>query len=45
MVGKDDGAAESIFGGAGGQLVVSETLDARLEGGTDGVLFGLVVKF
>ena len=34
-----------LLGGIGGQLVLSEVLDARVEGGTDGVLFGLVLKF
>lgn len=34
-----------LIGGAGAQLVVSENIDARVEGGSDGVLGGLVVKF
>jgi hypothetical protein len=34
-----------LFGGAGAQLVMSDTIDARLEGGSDGVTFGIVVKF
>lgn len=34
-----------IIGGAGAQLIVSENMDARLEGGSDGVMGGLVVKF
>jgi hypothetical protein len=34
-----------LTGGAGAQLVMSESVDARLEGGSDGVLGGLVVKF
>ncbi len=34
-----------ILGGAGAVLVMSDNIDARLEGGTDGVLAGLVVKF
>ncbi len=34
-----------LLGGVGTQMVMSDTLDARLEAGTDGVLGGLVVKF
>jgi hypothetical protein len=34
-----------LLGGAGAQLVVSEAIDARVQGGTDGILGGLVVKF
>lgn len=34
-----------ILGGAGAQLVMSESVDARLEGGSDGVMGGVVVKF
>lgn len=34
-----------LLGGAGAQLVMSDTIDTRLEGGSDGVTFGLVVKF
>lgn len=34
-----------LFGGAGAQLVMSNALDARVQGGTDGVLAGVVVKF
>jgi hypothetical protein len=34
-----------IIGGAGAQLVMSESMDGRIEGGSDGVLAGLVVKF
>jgi|GEM_PF-3705380 len=34
-----------LLGGAGAVLVMSDSIDARLEGGTDGVLAGLVVKF
>jgi hypothetical protein len=34
-----------LYGGAGAQLVMSNTIDARLEGGSDGVMGGLVVKF
>ncbi len=34
-----------IVGGAGAQLVMSESMDGRFEGGSDGVLAGLVVKF
>lgn len=34
-----------LLGGAGAVLVMSDNIDARLEGGTDGVLAGLVVKF
>jgi hypothetical protein len=38
-------AGGRLLGGAGGQMVLSESLDARLEGGSDGVFFGLVAKF
>jgi hypothetical protein len=38
-------AGGRILGGAGAQLVVSETIDARVEGGSDGIMGGLVVKF
>lgn len=34
-----------LLGGAGAQLVLSQSMDARAEGGSDGFLFGLVVKF
>lgn len=34
-----------LLGGAGAQLVMSDTIDSRLEAGSDGVTFGLVVKF
>lgn len=34
-----------ILGGAGAVLVMSDTIDTRVEAGTDGVLAGLVVKF
>lgn len=34
-----------LLGGAGAVLVMSDSIDTRLEGGTDGVLGGLVVKF
>ncbi|MCO5142730.1 MAG: hypothetical protein M9962_06540 [Oligoflexia bacterium] len=34
-----------LLGGGGAQLVMSDTIDSRLEAGTDGVLLGLVVKF
>jgi hypothetical protein len=34
-----------ILGGAGAVLVMSDNVDTRLEGGSDGVLAGLVVKF
>lgn len=34
-----------LFGGAGAQLVMSNAIDARLEGGSDGIMGGLVVKF
>lgn len=34
-----------LMGGAGAMLVTSETIDARVEAGTDGILMGLVVKF
>jgi hypothetical protein len=34
-----------LLGGAGGVLVLSNSVDARIEAGTDGVLGGLVVKF
>jgi hypothetical protein len=34
-----------LLGGAGGVLVMSDNVDFRVEGGTDGVLGGLVVKF
>ncbi|MGZ3731053.1 MAG: hypothetical protein ACXVCG_17640 [Bdellovibrionota bacterium] len=34
-----------ILGGAGGVLVMSDTIDARVEAGSDGVLGGLLVKF
>lgn len=34
-----------LLGGAGAQLVLSKGMDARFEGGSDGVMGGLVVKF
>jgi hypothetical protein len=34
-----------LFGGAGAQLVMSNAIDVRVEGGSDGLLGGLVVKF
>lgn len=34
-----------LLGGLGGALVMSDNIDFRVEGGTDGVLGGLVVKF
>lgn len=34
-----------LLGGGGAQLVMSDAIDSRLEAGTDGVLFGLVMKF
>ncbi len=34
-----------LLGGGGAQLVMSEAMDARIEGGSDGVLLGVVVKF
>jgi hypothetical protein len=34
-----------LFGGAGAQLVMSNSLDARLQAGSDGLLAGVVVKF
>lgn len=34
-----------LVGGAGGQLVMSESIDGRVEFGSDGLLAGLVVKF
>lgn len=34
-----------LLGGAGAVLVMSDTIDARVEAGSDGVLGGLVVKF
>lgn len=34
-----------LLGGAGAQLIMSDNIDSRLEGGSDGVMFGLVVKF
>jgi len=34
-----------ILGGAGAVLVMSDTIDGRIEGGSDGVLGGIVVKF
>ncbi len=34
-----------LIGGAGAMLVTSESTDARVEGGVDGFLLGLVVKF
>jgi hypothetical protein len=34
-----------LLGGAGAQLVMSNTIDARLEGGSDGLMGGIVVKF
>jgi hypothetical protein len=34
-----------LLGGAGAVLVMSDNIDTRVEGGTDGVLAGLVVKF
>lgn len=34
-----------LLGGAGAVLVMSDNIDARVEGGSDGVLGGLVVKF
>jgi hypothetical protein len=34
-----------LLGGAGAQLVMSDSIDSRIEAGSDGVTFGLVVKF
>lgn len=34
-----------LLGGGGAQLVMSDTIDTRFEGGSDGLMFGLVVKF
>lgn len=34
-----------LLGGAGAQLMMSQSVDARVEGGSDGILAGLVVKF
>lgn len=34
-----------LLGGAGAQLLMSQSIDLRAEGGSDGFLFGLVVKF
>ncbi|MGZ3693453.1 MAG: hypothetical protein ACXWQO_04630 [Bdellovibrionota bacterium] len=34
-----------LLGGAGAQLLMSQTIDARVEGGSDGFLAGMVVKF
>lgn len=34
-----------LVGGAGGQLVMSESIDGRVEFGSDGLLAGVVVKF
>ena len=34
-----------LLGGGGMQLLVSKSMDARLDAGTDGVLLGLVTKF
>ena len=33
-----------LIGGGGAQLVMSDSIDARLEAGSDGVSFGIVVK-
>ena len=53
IVGATDGNLASLenmrggrlLGGAGAQLVMSENMDARVEGGSDGVLGAIVVKF
>jgi hypothetical protein len=53
IVGAVDGDLESLenirggrlMGGAGAQLMMSESMDARLEGGSDGIMGGVVVKF
>lgn len=34
-----------LLGGGGAQLVMSESVDARVEGGSDGILGAVVVKF
>jgi hypothetical protein len=34
-----------LLGGAGAQLLMSSSVDARIEGGSDGFLAGVVVKF
>ena len=34
-----------LLGGVGAQLVISETMDARVDVGSDGLMGGLVVKF
>lgn len=38
-------AGGRMLGGAGAQLLMSQTIDTRVEGGSDGFLVGLVVKF
>lgn len=45
LVGLEPLEGSRLTGGIGGVLVMSDTIDARLEGGTDGFMGGLVVKF
>jgi hypothetical protein len=52
VTGKDAASSQldnirggQLLGGAGAQLVVSNSIDARVQGGTDGILGALVVKF
>ncbi len=45
LIGLEPMRGGRLLGGAGAMLVMSDSIDARVEGGTDGVLGGLVVKF
>jgi len=45
LVGLEPLMGGRLLGGAGAVLVMSNTIDLRIEGGSDGVLGGLVVKF
>lgn len=45
LIGLEPMRGGRLLGGAGGVLVMSDNIDARVEAGTDGVLGGLVVKF
>lgn len=45
LIGLEPLRGGRLLGGGGAVLVMSDTVDARVEAGTDGVLGGLVVKF
>lgn len=45
LIGLEPLRGGRLLGGGGAVLVMSDTIDARVEAGTDGVLGGIVVKF